>query len=522
MKSLCKFSRSSGVLLPVTMLPGAFGIGVLGVEAKEFVDFLVEAGFHAWQVLPVEHTGSCFSPYRCISTYAGEPMLIDPRMLLDMGLISSDELFERAEGANWSFVDYELVRGKQWALLRTAFSRLNGAEPYSDFQPFWLDDYALYMAISQHNDYKPWYMWPDLALRSYNSDALENARREYDEDVRFYRFVQWIFDKQWNELKKYATEREITIIGDMPIYVSEDSVEVWCRCDLFDADTDGKFAAVGGAPPDAFTPDGQRWGNPIYNWDLMKKENYSWWIDRLRAAIERYDVVRIDHFRAFASYWSIPPESPTARDGEWVKGPGIEIFEALEEALGPLPVIAEDLGVIGKDVEDLLIETGFRGMRVMQFGFSDADDYHSPHNFTQYHVAYTGTHDNTTMLAWMYEISQENREHALFYLGFDGDWATGGPNSPISKAWMRALFTSGASLTIVPVQDLLGYGGDTRTNIPGTSEGNWRFRIRGEALYQIDTSFYAVLNKVTFRDNPVSRFSYDLDNDKENTTEETN
>ena len=513
MESLRKFKRSSGVLLPITMLPGAYGIGVLGVEAKEFIDFLVEGGFRAWQVLPVEHTDSCFSPYRCLSAYAGEPMLIDPRMLLDMGLISSDELFERAEGTNWSYVDYELVRSKQWSLLRTAFTRLSG-KPYLDFNPFWLDDYALFMAISQHNENKPWYEWPDLALRSRNAVVLKNACKEFKEDIRFYKFVQWLFDMQWNELKDYATKRGITIIGDMPIYVSEDSVEVWCRRDLFDSDTEGNFAAVGGAPPDGFTEDVQRWGTPIYNWDLMKKEKYKWWIQRTGAAIERYDIVRIDHFRGFASYWRIPPESPTARDGKWVKGPGFELFEAMEKELGPLPVIAEDLGVIGEDVEELLIDTGFRGMRVIQFGFSAGDDFHSPHNLTQYHVAYTGTHDNTTMLAWMYEISQEERDRALFYLGFDGDWTTGGPNSAISKAWMRALFASGASLAIVPIQDLLGYGADTRTNIPGTPRGNWRFRIRSEALYQIDTSFYAMLNKVTFRDNPVSRFSFDIENDE--------
>jgi len=505
MKSLQKYSRSSGVLMPIPSLHGPFGIGVLGAEAREFIDFLSEAGFHAWQVLPVEHTGTCFSPYRCISTNAGEPMLIDPRMLLEMGLISSDELYDRAEGTNGSSVNYELVRYKQWELLRTAFSRLGSGTPYADFDPFWLEDYALYMAISQQHDFLPWFMWPEEPLRAREPDALKAAAERLREDVSFFKFVQWLFDKQWTILKNYAAKREITIIGDMPIYVSWDSVEVWARRDLFNMDSDGKFPAVGGVPPDYFNEDGQRWGDPIYNWKLMKEENFEWWTDRIRGAITRYDIVRIDHFRAFASYWRIPSKSPTAKAGRWVKGPGIALFDAMENALGSLPVIAEDLGVFGKDVEELLKHTGFRGMRVMQFGFSEGDDYHSPHSFTQYHVAYTGTHDNATMLEWLFEISPENREQALIYLGFEGDWTHGGPNSAISKAWMRSLLTSGASLTIVPIQDLLGYGADTRTNTPGTLGGsNWRFRIRGEALHELDVGYYRKLIKFTFRDNPLA------------------
>jgi len=494
------FLRSAGVLMPVTMLHGAHGIGVLGIEAKEFVDFLVDRGFHVWQVLPVEQTGYCFSPYRSISAYAGEPMLIDPRVLVEMELVSPDELFNRIEGVSWSQVDYELVRRKQMALLRTAFYRLKD-KPYEDFKPFWLDDYALYMAISQQFSNHPWFMWTDEKLRAREVSALKKFREEFSEEIEFFKFVQWLFDMQWKEIKQYANERKITILGDMPIYVSWDSVEVWSRRDLFNMDADGHYPTVSGVPPDYFSEDGQRWGDPIYNWKLMKKEGYKWWINRLRASIERYDLVRIDHFRGFASYWEIPAESETAKNGKWVKGPGLDFFNAMEKALGPLPVIAEDLGILSEDVYKLMRDTTFRGMRVLQFGFTE-DDYHCPHRFTKFHVAYTGTHDNTTMLAWLFELEPEVRERVLMYFGFEGDWAEGGPNSPISKAWARVLFTSGASLAVIPIQDMLGYGEDMRINTPGTFGGsNWCVRIRGEALHQISIPFYKSLIEATYRNN---------------------
>ena len=506
MKEGIKFPRSAGVLMPITMLHGPYGIGVLGVEAKEFIDFLSERGFYVWQVLPVEQTGFCFSPYRCLSAFAGEPMLIDPRMLIDMGLVSSDEVFNRIEGVSWSKVDYNLVRRKQWALLKTAFLRLDGKKPYANFNPIWLEDYAIYMAISQRYNYNPWHMWPDSALRAREPDALEKVKDAYSEDIEFYKFVQWLFDKQWKEIKKYANDRQISIFGDMPIYVSWDSVEVWSRRDLFSMNADGTYPTVSGVPPDYFSEDGQRWGDPIYNWKLMKNEGYEWWVNRIRASIARYDFVRIDHFRAFASYWEIPSESETAKVGKWVKGPGIEIFKAMEKALGQLPVVAEDLGILSDDVYELIKETGFRGMRVMQFGFAD-DDFHCPHNYTENHVAYTGTHDNNTMLAWLFDLEPEARERVLTYFGFEGDWAAGGPNSPITKAWARVLFTSGASLAVIPIQDLLGYGADMRFNTPGTfnTEANWCVRIRGEALHQINIPYYRELIKATYRDNSLFR-----------------
>jgi len=486
------------------MLHGPFGVGVMGVEALEFIDFLHLAGFRAWQVLPLENTGMCFSPYKCISAFAGEAMLIDPRMLREMDLITDEELAERCEGMNDGSVDYELIREKQWPLLKAAFLRLND-KPYAEFDAFWLDNYALYMSIKHDFEDLPWFDWPDKDLKRHLPDAVEKARLKLSEDLEFYKFVQWLFDKQWKTVKEYASERGITVIGDMPIYVSEDSAEVWSRQDLFEVDDEGNFLAVGGVPPDYFNADGQRWGNPIYNWKQMKKEGYAWWIDRLRAAIERYDLVRLDHFRGFESYWRIPADCPTARTGKWVKGPGAALFRAMKKALGDLPVIAEDLGEIDDSVERLLKETDFRGMRVLQFSFL-GDDYHLPHSFTQFDVAYTGTHDNTTLLGWMFDMDPWIRDLALDYLGFEGDWTQGGPNCAINKAWIRALFMSGASLAIIPIQDALGYGGDTRTNTPGTPEGNWRFRIQAGALDQIDDSFYRAMIKRSFRQNAPTEY----------------
>jgi len=501
-----KYPRSSGVLLPITTLHGPYGIGVMGSEARDFIDFLCHAGFHSWQVLPVEHTGMCNSPYKCISAFAGEPNLIDPRMLLDMGLITDSELYTRMEGMNEAYVEYELLRVKQWELLRKAFSR-NTDETYKSFNPFWLDEYALFISIKIHFDFEAWYNWSDVDLRSHKEKAIKKFREENIEEIEFHRFVQWLFDLQWNNLREYAKERGISLIGDMPIYVSEDSADVWSRRELFDADEDGNFAAVGGVPPDYFTPEGQYWGNPIYNWELLEKEGYQWWVNRLRTTLERYDVVRLDHFRAFESYWRIPGDADSSRKGKWTKGPGIAIFKALEEALGDLSlsVIAEDLGIIDERVEELLREADLRGMRVLQFGFI-GDELHMPHNIPEECSVYTGTHDNTTLLAWIFELTPEYREKALFYIGFEGDWTAGGPNCPVIKTWMRTLFMTCASLAIVPIQDMLGYGADTRINIPGTPSGNWRFRIREGVLNQIDIGFYLGLHMVFQREDPVKSF----------------
>ena len=504
-----KFPRSSAVLMPLNTLYGPFGIGVMGEEARGFIDFLCDSGFHGWQILPIEHAGMCNSPYRCISTYAGEPMLIDPRMLLDMGLINENELSARMEGVDDDFVDYDIVREKQWDILRVAFSRVKDSSygSYREFNPFWLDDYSLFLSIRHHFNNEAWFNWPHEGLRSHDKSALDEYRQKLSNDIEFHQFVQWLFDMQWTELREYATDKGISIIGDTPIYVSDDSVEVWSRRELFNADADGTFRSVGGVPPDYFAVDGQRWGNPIYNWDLLKEENYSWWVDRIKGSLDRYDVVRLDHFRGFEQYWDIPGDAPTAKTGKWEDGPGIALFNVLEDALGDLSlsIIAEDLGIIDDRVEALVKNSGFRGMRVMQFGFL-GDEVNLPHNYIEETTAYTGTHDNTTLLAWFFELSEEERNEALFYAGFNGDWSRGGANSPIICAWIRILFMSASSLAVVPIQDILGYGADTRTNTPGTATGNWLFRIREGVLNDVNKDFYIALHKTFQREDPVKSF----------------
>jgi len=506
MELIRKYPRTSGVLMPIPALSGPFGIGVLGQEAKDFIDFISQAGFHAWQVLPVEHTGSCNSPYKCISAYAGEPMLIDLRFLQEMGLLTDEEIEWRMDGMAEGHIEYETIRKKQSDLLWAAFLRLEGT-PYESFQAFWLEEYALYMAIKHRFDYAAWYEWEDEKLRSHDETALAKFSKENREYIEFYKFVQWLFDFQWKSIRQYAKERNISLIGDMPVYVSEDSADVWSRRELFNAATDGKFESVGGCPPDYFAPEGQLWGNPIYNWEMLKDENYEWWINRLKVSLNRYDVVRLDHFRAFESYWSIPGDVASALKGKWQKGPGMALFNALENSLGnlTLSVIAEDLGMVDQKVAKLLKDTGLRGMRVLQFGFL-GDEHHLPHNYPEESAAYTGTHDNTTLIDWQHSLNQNDRDLALFYTGFEGDWTIGGPNCPIIKSWMRTIFMSSASIVVVPIQDILGYGRDTRTNTPGTAQGNWRFRLRYGVLDEVDTGFYNALHKSYQREDSVKSF----------------
>jgi len=477
------------------MLPGPFGLGVMGTEAYAYIDILHRSGFSAWQMLPVEHLGVCFSPYASVSAFAGEPMLIDPRGLLDMGLITQDELSARMHEMQADFIDYPRAHGAQWKILRTAFSRLNGSRPYAEFCPFWLDDFALYMALREHYGNMSWDQWPDKKLKRHDPDSIAAATLQFSAEMDFFRFVQWLFDLQWRKLKSYAKACGVALIGDMPIYISADSADVWSRRDLFKANADGTLPKVSGAPPDYFNPNGQRWGNPVYNWSALRREDYAWWTSRMQAAMERFDLIRLDHFRGFDRYWAIPADCPDGRGGIWVRGPGIALFHAMEQKLGKLPIIAEDLGTIDEGVATLLKKSGFPGMRVLQFGF-DGDGGHLPHQYTENTVAYTGTHDNTTLLAWMFELDEATRERALFYLGFDNDWTIGGARSPINRAWIRTLYQSRAPLVVIPIQDILGYGADTRTNTPGTIGENWKFRIRAEALAEIDCAYYHALGRV--------------------------
>lgn len=491
-------NRSGGVLMHISSLPGPFGIGTLGKHARNFADFLSECGFGAWQLLPTGPCDSYNSPYSGQSAFAGNIFFIDPETLFEKNLLTAEEL-EECRCQNIYTAQYDFLKESREKVFRKAFSRLdNGA--IQDIHTFcnknvWAEDYALFCAIKKENDSLPWYEW-ESPLKLREKEALDKIRKEYAEDILFYEFLQWEFFSQWKAFKEYANNKGISIIGDMPIYLSHDSSDVWANPHLFSLDEDMHIKHCAGVPPDYFCPDGQKWGNPLYDWKALKKENYSLWVERLGYALSMYDAVRIDHFRAFSAYWSIPA-GESAKMGRWEKGPGIEFFNTLKKIYPDASIIAEDLGDIDDDVRALVKETGFPGMGVMQFAFiTDSDTPHLPHNYTEKTVGYTGTHDNNTILGWLWESSSDARRYALDYCAFDGDWGQGGAHSASIRSIIRTLWRSGAILTIVPVQDLCGFGGDTCMNHPGIAEGNWCFRITEDALNSIDKSFYKGLNSL--------------------------
>ena len=513
--------RSAGVLLHVTALPGPCCIGTLGPDAFDFVDRLHDAGLQWWQLLPLVPPGDGDSPYQSVSAFAGSPMLIDPGLLVRKRLLNSSEAdlarFEPpgSQGrlcASPFAVDYKRVGAVQETLLRLAASRLTDVDrdavaAFARSQKSWLDDYALYMTLSGVYGTLRFRSWPDRALVFHEPEAVARAMREYAAEVDFWRFVQYEFAVQWCSLRAHAASRGVGIIGDMPIYVAESSADVWGHGDVFELGEDLAPKRVAGVPPDYFAVDGQRWGNPLYDWARLAEDGYAWWIGRVRHALDLYDAVRIDHFRGFSSYWAIPADSQGARGGEWVPGPGVAFFDALERALGPVPIIAEDLGDIDDEVRELLSASGFPGMRVLQFAFlDDSDSTHLPHNHVRDCVAYTGTHDNNTSLGWLYEASEAERLRVVEYCGIPSDdWGRGGPDSPAIRALLRTLWASPARLVIVPLQDLLGFGADTRMNTPSVPTGNWRFRFTRENLEdftRVDTPWLRSMGRIFRRGAP--------------------
>lgn len=501
------FIRSSGVLLHISSLPGQYGIGTFGRPAMDFIDFLSTMGCTYWQTLPFGPIDAFNSPYQSFSAFAGNPFFIDPENLRDQGLITDDELASaRWSGSPW-VTAYDWLRETRIPLFRQAFSRADDAilkamDAFCTQQAHWLPDYALYQAILLANDGADWTQWEDEALKNRDPKALEAARKELADEIQFQIFLQYAFHKQWQAIKEYANKKGIQIIGDMPIYVALQSADVWTNPGCFDLDEKGHPNTVAGVPPDYFCTDGQLWGNPIYNWDAMKKDNYTWWIERLKHSLWLFDTVRIDHFRAFSAYWSVPGDAETAREGQWVPGPAMDFFDRVFDAFdfSKPRIIAEDLGVLDDGVIELLADTGFPGMRVMQFAFLDASDgLHYPHNYTANTVAYTGTHDNDTLLGYLWELAPGQREYAFDYLNYDcqgESWQQGGAHSPACRAFIRCLWQSSAKLAIVPIQDLCGYGGDTKMNRPGRAEGNWTFRITDESLQSIDTDWLREMNRI--------------------------
>ena len=475
------FPRASGILLHPTSLPGPFGIGDLGPAAYAFVGFLEAAGQSLWQVLPLGPSGAGSSPYACYSAFAGNTLLISPEQLVSDGLIAGEEI--GAPQCESERVDFDAVNKYKTSILRQAFanfeldadSKLKTA--FSDFCRhgiYWLDDYALFCALKDTHDGAVWNKWEPALVRR-DAAALETARRELGAEIEAQKFYQFIFYRQWFALKAECNQRGVKLIGDIPIFVAHDSADVWTNQDQFKLDEEGNPTVVAGVPPDYFSATGQHWGNPLYNWDRMIADGFQWWIQRIHAALETFDLARMDHFRGFAAAWEIPGEDTTAERGRWVEAPGRELFNAVRAELGELPIIAEDLGVITPDVESLRDNLNFPGMRVLQFAFSsDAKNIALPHNYQQHLVGYTGTHDNDTTVGWFANLDSAQREFCLKYLNTAGD--------EIHWDLIRALFASVANTAIIPLQDVLGLGTEARMNLPNSTEGNWSWRVKQGAL----------------------------------------
>jgi 4-alpha-glucanotransferase len=477
-----RLSRGSGILLHISSLPGAFGCGDLGDPAFEFVDMLAESGQSYWQILPLTPAGAGNSPYSSDSAFAGNTVFISPERLLADGLLNTSDVC-RPAGTDSVKADLDGSRGLKDRLAGVAFEHFRSssfAEISAEFDQFaaenawWLDDYALFCALKNSFGGRAWFEWP-LPLRRREDEALDRARRQYAREIDKQKFSQFLFFRQWRSLKRYANANNIKFIGDIPIFVALDSADVWCNQHLFKLNPDGSPKVVSGVPPDHYSEDGQLWGNPIYDWRAMLDEGLSWWTARIAYELRRYDIVRLDHFIGFVRNWEVPFGQKSARQGEWVEVPGRLIFRSLAERLGDLPLIAEDLGAVTKEVEELRDEFEFPGMRILQFGFGgDAYDPNLPHNYPRNCVAYTGTHDNDTAVGWYGSLPRQVRRHLRSYLGYSG--------REINQAMVRCLLASVADTVIIPLQDILGFGSDGRMNHPGKPHNNWTWRVPGEML----------------------------------------
>ena len=477
-----KFTRSAGIILHPTSLPGPDGIGSLGPESYQWIDFLESSGCRLWQVLPLGPTGYGDSPYQAFSAFAGNVYLVSPTLLLADGLLTDADLLDRPDFPS-DRVEYGDVISWKLTILERAFTnyqKSSSSELKSELAKFqasqagWLEDYALFMAIKQSQNGVSWDQWPK-PLRNRDEKALNTFRRSNPDAIQRHIFRQFLFFRQWGNLHAYANQKGVKIIGDIPIFVAYDSAEVWARPDLFYLDAQGKPTVVAGVPPDYFSPTGQLWGNPLYRWDIHKQNGFSWWIERIRATLTLVDIIRLDHFRGFAGYWEVPAAMTTAEVGRWVPGPGADLFEAVREALGGLPIIAEDLGEITPDVIELRDSLNLPGMKVLQFAFSETPDHpFLPHSYTENFVAYTGTHDNNTSLGWYRSASAAEQDFARRYLGRSGE--------NISWDMIRAIWSSVAVMTLATMQDFLSLPGEARMNQPGRAYGNWTWRMDADVL----------------------------------------
>ena len=473
--------RSSGVLMPIFSLPGKYSCGSFGQEAKEFAELLAKGGFSYWQVLPFCMTDEYNSPYKSYSAFGGNPRFIDLDILAKKGLLTAEELASAREKTPYS-CEHDRLEKERLPLLFKAASRVKNREPIEKFiyNNEYLAQVCRFMAIRENNGDKPWFKWEN---EEYNAETLFA-----------WQFIQYEFFTQWEKVKAHANTRGVKIIGDIPIYVAYDSCDVWANREMFQTDKDGKPSCVAGVPPDYFAKDGQLWGNPLYDWDKMKVDGYAWWKARMSHMLSIFDGVRIDHFRGLEAYWSIPADAETAKAGKWVKGPGEDFVAAMKEISGDGLIIAEDLGDITPEVIELRDGAGYPGMRVLQFGFlGDNDSPHLPHNYINNCIAYTGTHDNNTLLGWMWDLDADMKARALDYFGYSGEWDKSYP------ALIRAMLASAAGIVILPIQDLLFYGSDTRVNKPGVPDGNWAYRVTRDQLFSIDWAKYKHQNELYAR-----------------------
>jgi 4-alpha-glucanotransferase len=494
--------RRSGILLHPTSLPGPHGHGDLGQEAHEFLRFLARAGQSLWQMLPVVPTGGGDSPYDSPSAFAGSPELVNLRFLVEDGLLDAADLMAPTRLRDAPRARYGASRAFRGRRLRKAFQRFRagvarqGLEELRERERFWLQDYALFAALKVQRHGEAWFNWP-MELRRREPAALNAVRAALGDEVAFHEFVQLAFDRQWQRLREHAQHLGVLLLGDIPMFVAHDGADVWQHQDLFQLDEAGERRCVAGVPPDYFSADGQRWGNPLYDWNRLRDTGYAWWIERLRASLRRFDAVRLDHFIGFHRYWEIPPRSSSAREGRFVEVPGQDFFEKVQSALGDLPFIAEDLGIVTPEVERLRDAFGMPGMRVLAFAFADGAQAYLPHRFHRRCVVYTGTHDNDTLVGFLSAESRaqdphqreqlrKERDRALAYVGSDGR----------EPHWdlIRSALASVADTAIFPIQDVLGQGSEARMNVPGTPNGNWGYRVQAELL---SSSVAAKLTRLT-------------------------
>lgn len=485
--------------MPVASLPGAYGIGTFGKEAYKFVDFLKKAGQQYWQLLPLGPTGYGDSPYQSFSTFAGNPYFIDLEMLIEEGLLEKSECDACDFGSNAQEIDYEKIYLSRFKVLKKAFKRSNHkrTKAYKEFvaqNSFWLDDYALYMAVKSSFGGVSFIEW-DEKVRVRDEQALAKYRKKYAEEIDFYKFQQFYFDKQWKALKKYANENGVKIIGDIPIYVAFDSADTWASPELFQFDEKGYPIAVAGCPPDGFSKTGQLWGNPLYDWDYHKKTQYAWWRKRIEHCYELYDMIRVDHFRAFDEYYAIPYGDPTAEFGTWKPGPGMSLMKVMEEVRGDKEMIAEDLGFLTESVIQLVKDSGCPGMKVLQFAFDSREDSdYLPHNYTSNSVVYTGTHDNDTTRSWFSKLKGPDKKLACLYLNISDE-----DNDEVSWNFARLAMQSVSDLCVIPIQDYLSIGEEGRINTPSTLGGNWVWRMKKGALTSKIAKRIYILTKITAR-----------------------